>query len=57
MSARRYLVPVVIALAAAALMGILERTGYGSWAERITVAMLVLATVVIVYRNVRDGRY
>jgi hypothetical protein len=53
---RRVLWSIAIAAIGCAGLAVLDRTAYASWAERITVALLFAAAIVIVWRNGRDGR-
>lgn len=51
----RLLVSVVIAVVGCVLLAALDRTGYASWAERITLTLLFAAAIVMVLRRTRDG--
>jgi uncharacterized membrane protein YoaK (UPF0700 family) len=54
-SRRRLAWAVLVAVAGCAALAVLDRTSYASWAERLTLALLFAAAIVVVLRNVRDG--
>ena len=48
---------LVLVVTGTAALAALDRTAYASWSERITSALLILAAIVMVRRNLRDGQY
>jgi hypothetical protein len=54
-SRKRLVWSVLIAIAGCVGLSVLDQTAYASWAERITLALLFIAAILMVLRNVRDG--